>query len=153
MNTSPGLINWLILLVLGAIWGASFMGVSVALSGFGPLTVAAMRILIAALLLTGIALLFGEGLPAMRGKGSRRIWLHCFGFAVFSNALPFALLSWGQLHVTSGFAGITMASVPLFLLPMAWLILSEAMGPRKITGFLLGFAGVVLLVGLDALGG
>lgn len=146
-------MNWLLLILLGVIWGASFMGVELALQGYGPLTVAAGRILFAAILLTGIAFARGDGLPRTRGADAGRLWLHCLGFAVFTNALPFALLSWGQLNVTSGFAGITMATVPLFLLPMAWAILNEPMGLRKISGFLLGFVGVVILVGIDAIGG
>ncbi len=146
-------MNWVLLILLGVIWGASFLGVEFALQGYGPLTVAAGRIVFAATLLSVIAFLRGDGLPRMRGPDAGRLWLHCFGFAVFTNALPFALLSWGQLNVTSGFAGITMAIVPLFLLPMAWVILREPMGVRKIAGFLLGFAGVVILVGVDAIGG
>ena len=67
---------------------------------------------------------------------------------VFSNALPFALLSWGQRHVTSGFAGITMAVVPLLVLPLAHLFVpGERMTARKVAGFVVGFAGVVLLIG------
>ena len=146
-------VNWLFLALLGFIWGASFLGVEVALEGFGPLTVAALRILIGAFVLLVVARITGDGLPSFAGRIGKRAWLHCLGFAIFTNALPFALLSWGQLRVTSGFAGITMAVVPLFVLPLAWVVLKEPMGPRKIVGFLLGFAGVIILVGIDSLGG
>ena len=67
---------------------------------------------------------------------------------VFSNALPFALLTWGQEQVTSGFAGITMAVVPLLVLPLAHVFVpGERMTPRKAAGFVVGFAGVAVLVG------
>ena len=67
---------------------------------------------------------------------------------VFSNALPFALLSWGQERVSSGFAGITMAVVPLLVLPLAHVFVpGEQMTLRKAVGFVVGFAGVALLVG------
>jgi len=130
MMGQGGVVNWLLMAFLGVIWGGSFLGVAVALEGYGPLTTAASRIALGAILLCGIALISGVGLPPLRGPNARRIWLHCIGFAIFTNALPFALLSWGQQFVTSGFAGITMAVVPLFLLPMAWAILHEPMGPR-----------------------
>lgn len=124
------------------------MGVSVALEGYGPLTVTAGRIAVAAVVLLTLAFAMGQGLPDRHTPTGRRIWLHAFGFAVFTNVLPFALLSWGQLHVTSGFAGITMAAVPLFLLPMAHVVLpNERMSPRKVIGFLIGFVGVVVLIG------
>ena len=88
--------------------------------------------------------------PARRGRPTRgrRIWLHCLGMGVFSNALPFALLSWGQERVSSGFAGITMAVVPLLVLPLAHVFVpGEQMTLRKAVGFVVGFAGVALLIG------
>jgi len=145
--------DWLCLFALGLIWGASFLGVSVALEGSGPLTVAAGRILMGALVLICAAFLTGVGLPDTKTPDGKRLWLHCFGFAIFTNALPFSLLSWAQLHVTSGFAGITMAVVPLFVLPLARIVLKENMTPRKVAGFMLGFIGVLVLIGPSALGG
>lgn len=127
------------------------MGVTIALSGFGPITVAALRITIGAVLLISAALFAKVGLPDHKTGKGRRIWLHCIGFAVFTNALPFSLLSWAQLHVTSGFAGITMAVVPLFILPLARFFLGEHLTVQKFIGFLMGFAGVLVLVGPDAL--
>ncbi len=151
--TSPGLKIWLMLLFLGVIWGASFMGSKMALTGFGPLTVAAGRISIGALLLTSIAYAMGRKLPGFSTGTERRIWLHCLGMAIASNALPFTLLSWGQLHVSSGFAGITMAVVPLLVLPLAhFLIPGDAMSRRKFIGFLIGFSGVMVLIGPAAFG-
>lgn len=148
MTRAPGVSDWLLLGLLGAIWGGSFMGVSVALEGFGPLTVSAGRISVAAVVLLALAAAMGQGLPDRHTKTGRRIWLHAFGFAVFTNVAPFSLLAWAQLHVTSGFAGITMAAVPLFLLPMAHFVLpNERMSLRKVIGFLTGFAGVVVLIG------
>lgn len=153
MTHNPNRLDWLMLAALGLIWGGSFLGVSVALEGFGPLTVAAFRIVLGALALSVASYASGVGLPNFGTSTGKRIWLHCLGFAIFTNAVPFSLLSWAQQHVTSGFAGITMAVVPLFVLPLAWVILKESMTPRKIFGFLLGFAGVVVLIGPAAMGG
>ncbi|GGA22846.1 DMT family transporter [Neptunicoccus cionae] len=149
---SRGLLNWSLLLLLGMIWGASFMGSKFALSGFGPFTVAALRIALGAVALTVMIYALGRTLPAWSGPNGKRIWLHCLGMALFSNAIPFTLLSWGQLRVTSGFAGITMAVVPLLVLPLAFLLVpGEQMSLRKIIGFCVGFAGTIVLIGIDAL--
>jgi drug/metabolite transporter (DMT)-like permease len=150
-SSSHGMVtNWLILITLGVIWGASFLGVELALTGFGPITLAAGRVSAAALILLVVALACGDGLPRFQTATSRRIWLHCLGMALFTNAIPFCLLSWGQQVVTSGFAGISMAVVPLFVLPLShFLIPGELMSRIKIIGFLFGFAGVVLLIGGD----
>jgi drug/metabolite transporter (DMT)-like permease len=141
--------NWIFMLLLSVIWGASFMGVSLALEGFGPLSVAAIRITLGAALLVGLAFAMGIRLPAM---SRRRLWMHIAGMGLFSNAIPFFLLSWGQQHVTSGFAGITMAVVPLLVLPLAHILVpGEALTPRKALGFALGFVGVGVLIGPGAL--
>ena len=142
--------DWLLLCILGVIWGASFLGVELALAGFSPITIAAARVTMAAILLIAIASLFGDGLPGYKTATERRIWLHCLGMGIFTNALPFSLLSWGQQYVTSGFAGISMAVVPLFVLPLAhYLVPDERMTGAKLFGFVFGFLGVVLLVGGD----
>jgi drug/metabolite transporter (DMT)-like permease len=97
-----------------------------------------------------IALVYGDGLPRFQTATDRRTWLHCLGMALFTNVIPFCLLSWGQQFVTSGFAGISMAVVPLFVLPLShFLVPGELMSRIKIIGFLFGFAGVVLLIGGD----
>ncbi len=126
------------------------MAVEIALEGFTPLQVAALRILLAAILLSVFAMATGRTLPD-RSIGPR-IWLHIAGFGFFSNALPFALLSWGQQHVASAFAGVTMAIVPLIILPLAHVFVpSDRMTLPKFLGFLAGFAGAVILVGPGAL--
>ena len=147
---SGQVLNWLILLTLGVIWGASFLGVELALTGFGPITLAAGRVGAAAIILVAITIAYGDGLPRFQSKTDRRIWLHCLGMALFTNAIPFCLLSWGQQIVTSSFAGISMAVVPLFVLPLShFLVPGEAMSRIKTIGFLFGFGGVVLLIGGD----
>lgn len=149
---SPSLTAWSLLVLLGLIWGGSFLGVAKALTGFGPAWVAAIRITLAAAILLAVARVSGQGLPSRQSAVGRRIWLHCAGMAVFSNALPFTLLSWGQRHVSSGYAGITMAVVPLLVLPLAHVFVpGERMTPRKAAGFAVGFAGVVLLIGPAAI--
>ena len=143
MPTRPGLLQWSLLLALGMIWGASFLGVEKALESFPPITIAAQRIALAAVILTGASFAMGIGLPK-----DRRTWLFAFGMGLFSNAIPFTLLSWGQQHVTSGYAGITMAVVPLLVLPLShFLIPGMRLTRIKALGFGIGFIGVVVLIG------
>jgi len=143
MPSRPGLLQWSLLLALGMIWGASFLGVEKALESFAPITIAALRIALAAVILTGASYAMGIGLPK-----DRRTWLFAFGMGLFSNAIPFTLLSWGQQYVTSGFAGITMAVVPLLVLPLShFLIPGMRLTPIKAIGFGIGFIGVVVLIG------
>ena len=135
----PGLKNWLRVIVLSVIWGASFMNVKLALVGFGPFTIAALRISIAAAALYAVVRALGLALPT-----SRRIWGHAIGFGFFSNALPFCLLGFGQSHVASGFAGISMGAVPLFTMMLAqWLLPGERLTLPRLLGLGLGMAGVV----------
>jgi len=144
---NPGLISWILLIILSAIWGASFISVSIALESLSPLILVAIRIFIAAVCLTLIAFIFGHGLPSLSSENGTQIWLHCLGMGLFSNVLPFSLLSWGQQYVSSGFAGISMAVVPLLVLPLSiFFIFDEKFSKQKFIGFILGFLGVVVLV-------
>ncbi|MGE4611534.1 MAG: EamA family transporter [Paracoccaceae bacterium] len=141
-------INWMLLLLLGLIWGSSFLAVSKALTGFGPITIAAIRVGIAAVTLTGISFFMGHGLPSTSATTGRKIWRHAFGMAIFTNAIPFSLLSWAQIHVSSGYAGITMAVVPLLVLPLShFFIPGERLSRQKTLGFGVGFIGVIVLIG------
>lgn len=150
-SPNPGAANWTKLLLLGVIWGASFMAVSVALDGFAPLTIAALRISIGALCLLAVITTMGLRLPTWRDREGRLVWACAFGMGFFTNALPFTLLSWGQTYVASGFAGVCMAVVPLFVLPLAHVLVpGENLTLRRSFSFLIGFAGVVVLIGLDA---
>lgn len=143
MPTRPTLGNWIALIVLGLIWGASFLGIAIALEGFAPVWVAAGRILIGALTLSAIAWALGVRVPF-----SPAILVFAAGMGVFSNALPFFLLGWSQQHVTSGFAGITMAAIPLFVIGFAhFLVPGEALTRPKAVGFIVGLLGVAVLIG------
>lgn len=143
---------WLLVSLVAIIWGLSFTVVPAALQGFGAVSVAAFRVTIAAACLYLVALQRGHRLPGFKSRDDRVIWGFALGLGIFSNALPFALLSWAQQTVASGFAGITMASVPLFILPLAHIFVAgETLNSRKVIGFSIGFVGVVILIGLEAL--
>ncbi len=148
---APGARNWILLISLSLIWGTAFMGVRIALDGIAPMWVAAGRTLIAGGCLMIAGQFVGQGLNAIP---SRRAWGFAIAFGVFAAALPFSLLSWGQQHVPSAFAGVSMGTVPLLTLLLAAIFTSEAgIGPRRIVGIVLGFFGLMALVGPGAFGG
>ena len=149
MTTSqpPKLRHWLGLLGLGMIWGASFLAAKIALQSFEPLTIAAGRIGIAAVVLSCFAYLRGLSIPRLDDQTGRRVWGYIAFFGVFANAIPFSLLNWGQTYIASSFAGISMAMVPLLVLPLAHMMVqSERMSMLKVIGVLLGFLGVLILL-------
>ena len=141
-------LKWFLLSMLGLIWGMAFMGVEMALKGFNPLTIAAFRIVIAGLTLNCLAFFMGYKLPSIKQKHGKKILLHCLGMGILSNLIPFSLLSWSQIHVSSGYAGIAMAVVPLIILPLShYFIPNMKMTFTKIVGFIIGFLGVIILIG------
>ncbi|MQQ08019.1 EamA family transporter [Epibacterium sp. SM1979] len=128
---------------LGFVWGGTFLVAELALRGITPFWLAAGRIGFAALLLTVI-----WGLLGFRLFEERSNWVSVCIIALFSTALPFALLSWGLVYVTSGFAGVSMGAIPLMILPLAHVFVAgEQMGPRRIIGTVLGFLGILILIG------
>lgn len=140
---TPTLTNWLSILALGVIWGGTFMVVSIALQGYGPLTVACARTTLGAAALLMLMRALNRPLPDFNG----RMWKYLIVIGLLNTALPFALLSWGQQYVPSAFAGISMAALPLFVLPLAHIFTDEKLSTRNLVGVTLGFVGAVVLIG------
>lgn len=134
------------LMILGVTWGGTFLVIEIALRGLTPFWIATSRIVFAAILTTAVWQLRGGRLFAQRLRRDQTVALWIVG--LLSSAIPFMLLSWGQQYVTSGFAGVSMASVALMVLPLShFLVPGERLTPRRFIGFLIGFAGVTLLIG------
>lgn len=137
------------LLSLALIWGSSFLLTKIAVASLAPDLVVAGRLLVAALILAPLAWLIAE-----RPAGGARLWIFYLLIAIFGNVLPFFLIAWGQTAIDSGLAGILMAIMPLATLGLAhFLVPGERMTPPRLVGFLIGFVGVVVLMGPDALAG
>lgn len=135
------------LLTTAAIWGSAFMLIAVALEGFPPLAVAALRVLIGAAVLTAVGLALGEKWP----RGLRLwFWIAIIGF--LNTALPFSLISLGQQGVAANRAAILMATVPFVTLLLSHIAShDDRISGAKLFGLTLGISGVILVVGLDAL--
>jgi drug/metabolite transporter (DMT)-like permease len=145
----PGRFDYLLLTLLGAIWGGSFFLIKIAVATVPPLSVAAGRIVIGALVLVAIARLRGAAFPRSAGT-----WLKLLAMGVLGTAAPFALINWGETRIDSGLAAILMSAVPLCTVVLAHLVQhDEPLTTGKVVGVTLGGAGILVLVGPSALSG
>jgi drug/metabolite transporter (DMT)-like permease len=151
----PTLFDYLHLGGLSLIWGSSFLFIKIADDhGVPPLTVAAFRIGLGAALLLTIARSRGQSWPPLRTPNNARLWLRILFLGAVGNSLPFFLISWGEQTTTSQLAGILMAVIPLMVVILAHFFThDERLNVVKLAGIMLGFLGVVVLVGVDALRG
>ena len=144
---SPNPRDWSHLVLLSFMWGTSFLFTRIALGTLPPVTVVAARLVLGAVVLLGLLRVAGHRLP--RGT---TIWVWYFVLGLLGNALPFTLITWGQERIDSGLAAILLAVMPLGTLVLAHLFVAgESMTRAKTAGFCIGFAGLVVLVGPDAL--
>lgn len=148
-NRSIPPLAWALLAALAAIWGTSFLSNRAALGGAGVLTVVTFRVTGGALALWAWVAL--RRLPLPRDP---RFLLRFLVMGALNNAIPFSLIVWGQKHIDSGLAAILNASTAIFGVLVAAMVFSDERltGPR-LFGVLLGFAGVVLAIGPQALSG
>ncbi len=146
----PTIQNWIGLLVLTVLWGSAYAFIKHAVGTLPPNALIFVRIGLAAALLTGWAVLRGRRLPPLTDKR----WLWFTGLGFFGNTLPFFLITWGQQHIDSSLTGILVATMSLATIALAhFFVPGEQMNTRRLAGFLIGFAGVVILMGPAALSG
>ncbi len=125
------------------LWGTSFMFTAISVESVDPLSVVFSRVLIAAIILTSVVYIKGQKLPFKRTD-----WLAFIVMSIVGNVIPFFLITWGQLSVNSGIAGMIMAIMPLMTMLLAhYLVEGENLNRYKIIGFLFGISGVVILLG------
>lgn len=138
-----------LLILLAGIWSSSFMFIKIGVATIPPATMAAARLLLAAMMLTAIARARGYRLPL-----TLRAWAAFTFVGVMGNAVPFTLIAWGELEVDSGLAAILMGVMPVATALLAHaFVRDEPLTGRRAAGVLLGFSGTVLLVGVSALSG
>ena len=142
-------LDWFLLLALSVLWGGSFFFVGVAVKALPPFTIVLLRVAIAAAALHIVLRLTGVRFPR-----DFATWQAFFGMGLLNNAIPFSLIVWGQTHIASGLASILNATTPLFTVLVAHVLTSdERLSKGRIAGVLLGLAGVVALIGPQALEG
>ncbi|MGB3330851.1 MAG: EamA family transporter [Thermomicrobiales bacterium] len=137
--------DWLLLLLLATVWGASYFFVKVAVEDVGPFTVAFVRVLLAGLLLFAIMKVRGLSLPR-----SRDTWIAYLVLGLTNSALPYSLIFWGETRIPSGLAGILTAMVPVWTVLAAHVMTTdERLTSLKVAGITLGMLGVVVIMGED----
>ena len=145
-------MNLVWLFILGSIWGTSFLFIKIVVSEIGPFTLVAGRLGLAALSMA--LLLRARRIPFPR---ERRVWGNFAVVGLLNGALPFALISWGEQYIPSGWAALLQATTPIFTILFAHVLTrDDRIDLRKALGVVVGFAGVGLLmwpelrVGLNA---
>jgi len=140
--------NFFWLLFLAALWGPSFLFIKVTVAEIPPFTLVAGRVGVAAAVLYLILRLQRRSLPRLG-----RVWGHFAVMGFFANALPFVLFSWGEQYIDSALAAILNGATPLFTMVLAhWLLADDRLTASKLAGVLLGFGGLLALIG-PSLGG
>jgi drug/metabolite transporter (DMT)-like permease len=139
--------EWGLMGVLAVLWGVSFFFSKVALAELPPFTLVLGRFGIAALALLLAARLGGHRIPR-----SPRLWAGFFVLGALNSFIPFGLIAWGQVQLTSGLASILNATTPLFTALVAHAWGDERLTVNRVAGVLIGLAGVCVLIGPSVLG-
>jgi drug/metabolite transporter (DMT)-like permease len=141
-----------LLAIVAAVWGSSYLFIKVAVEEVEPTAMMFFRLVLASAVLVPVLAWHVGGRAAvskMRGLGWKA-W--AIGF--LNAAFPFTLIAWGEKYVDSGVAAIANASVPIFVVILAfWFNPSERVRGVRLAGILVGLAGVAVLTGLHPEGG
>jgi drug/metabolite transporter (DMT)-like permease len=143
---------WPMILLLAAVWGASYLFIKVAVDEIAPAPMMAVRTLIAAaVLLAYVAWRFGASRAREELWTARR---HLLVLGLLNAAIPFWLIAWGEQHIDSGLAAVVQASVPIFnaLLVLRFLP-HERLSRTRALGLAIGLVGVAVVTGIHPEGG
>lgn len=146
-NRSMTSAEWAMLLALSVLWGGSFFFTGVAVRELPPFTIVVLRVGLATAILWAVTRVLGHAMPR-----DGRIWAAFVGMGFLNNLVPFSLIVWGQTQIGSGLASILNATTPLFGVVVAHVLTrDEKMTGHRLAGVVLGFAGVVVMLGPTAL--
>lgn len=137
------------LAAVSLVWASAFIAIKIAVPHTGPLWLAAIRVTVGFLTLAPFVIGRGFIFPS-----SGRTWALILGTAAFNIAVPFFLISWAEQTIDAGVASLLMGTGPfLALIGSHFFTDDDRMTPQKVIGVLCGFAGIVAIVGLDAVSG
>jgi len=139
-----------LLAALTLIWGASFMFIRVADREIDPWALVFLRVGLGAAVLVPLALVTGRGRAVAQARAA---WRPLFVLGTVNTAVPFLLFAWAETRITSSLAGLLQGAAPIFTVLIAVGLGLERVGSRRLAGFLVGFAGVAILVGSPGGGG
>ncbi|MBL6936103.1 MAG: EamA family transporter [Alphaproteobacteria bacterium] len=130
------------LFLLSAIWGSSFLFIKVAVVHIPPVSLTALRLVVAGIILCAYGFFRGQRMPAQA-----RAWRPYLVIALFGNAFPFTLVGIGELEIDSGQAAILLGAMPIFTLLLAhYFTHDEPITPRRALGIMVGLGGILVLV-------
>ena len=132
--------NWILLILLGAVWGSAFMFIKISADDFGPILLVNLRLLLAGALFLPF-LLQKKYLAYFKSHFSGILIL-----GIFSNAFPFTMFSYASLGATSNMLGILNGTTAFMTMVVAYFWLKESITPKQIFGIILGFLGILILV-------
>jgi drug/metabolite transporter (DMT)-like permease len=132
------------LILLAALWGASYIFIRVAVPALGPFVLMGARVALASGALALYAVLLARGMPKFRSR-----WKEFLIVGATNSAIPFTLIAAAEIELTASLAAILNSTTALFVAVVAAVWIGESLTVRKVVGLLLGFAGVVVLVGWD----
>ncbi|MGD8413619.1 MAG: DMT family transporter [Candidatus Latescibacterota bacterium] len=119
------------------IWGSTWIMIKLGLRDAPPLTAVAVRFIIAALVT--ICILAARKTPVPRTKAFFGL---CAFLSVFHLTVPYALVYWGEQHISSGLTAVLYSTMPINVALLARVLIGDPLTPRKIAGIFVGFAGV-----------
>lgn len=134
--------DWLDLVTLGAIWGASYLFMRVAVPQIGPVPVMALRALLSSLSLLPFLLRSPDTAKAALSPKFRELVV----LSLINQSIPFCLFGFAALHLPIGISAILNATVPLFGAVVGAIWFGSPLKARVVAGLVLGFAGVTLLI-------
>jgi drug/metabolite transporter (DMT)-like permease len=136
--------GWLLFIAMGVIWGLPYLLIKVAVGELTPATLVFFRTALSVLLLVPLAAVRGD----LRGLSS--YWKPLVAYSLIEVAVPWLLLSDAERRLSSSLTGLLVAAVPLVSAVLAWRTSAhDRLDGRRAGGLVLGFVGVVALVGLD----
>ncbi len=149
INNVMGLKEWGLILLLSIVWGGSFFFAKVAVNEITPLTIVLCRVGFAALALLAFLRLTGKKMPSSPG-----LWVAFIIMGALNNLIPFSLIFWGLKYIESSLASILNATTPIFSVVLTHMLTrEERLTGNRITGALIGWVGVAVLIGLESLKG
>lgn len=138
-----------LLVLLAALWGASFLFMRVAVPEFGPFMLITVRVVTASLVL--LPIWYWRESVASR-QSVKTYWRELLVVGLFNSAIPFVLFAYSALFITGGLASIMNSTATIWTAIIAWVWLSRQPSLQSSIGLLLGFLGVIVLV-YDSVGG
>ena len=139
VKSNPNLLNWFLLLLLGAVWGTSFILIKTGLKGFPPLQLASLRIVVSFIALVGL-------LPFYFRKIKVRDIRYIFFVGLLGSGIPPFMYAFAQTRIESAMAGIINSAVPIFTFIIGILFFKAVFSWLKLSGVLIGLAGAIMLL-------